>query len=680
MKRTAMAVMWLAVYFLSAGLSIAQQTRTWNGPATGDWFTAANWLPGGAENNYPQSGDTVVITNSSVLLTNETAELTAFTITNATMVFSNWNTRLRATTVTVRNKARLTLPGAFGEAPAMSNRVWIVCHDFTLESGGTNDVTACGYVRFRGPGAGGMNVSGNNGGGGGGNGGWGGRGSAGGVGATNGTPEAPTGPGSGGGGYSDIHADGGGGGGAVRIEASGTVLINGDIIANGGNAGTYGGGGSGGSVFITCDLFGGSSGRILANGGNGGSSGGKGGGGRIAVIYSQLTGTPAVSFSANSATNGWSPAKDINMPTYPAAPHIGSLYFSNPSILNGLLLDGGTRINGLNGYLLFAVPGTWPPASLTQLSQCTIGVSSGQTLEFSQGLTLNGGGLMVRDNATLQCNGNLVMTNSARMAVYSGMTNGVDVVDGALVRATGALVVASNCWIYPFAHNTNGATVRFEVGQLSVAAGGGINADFAGYRDRFGPGKGTDSINAAGGGGFGGKGGSVNGGTNYGNALMPVQPGSGGGRYDATHSQFAHGGGAVRIYSAGPVSVDGTITANGQGNGSWAGGGSGGGIYIVCSSFGGSGSARLQANGGNGGTSGTTKGGGGGGRIAVVYGAPFSPGLPEARLEISETRPASYAGAAEVLPGTGSTNSAAEFGSLRFVKVLPIRGTLIHFR
>ena len=62
-------------------LRASAETRTWNGPATGDWFTAVNWTP---SDNYPQAGDTVVIATGSALLTNETAELAAFSITNAT--------------------------------------------------------------------------------------------------------------------------------------------------------------------------------------------------------------------------------------------------------------------------------------------------------------------------------------------------------------------------------------------------------------------------------------------------------------------------------------------------------------------------------------------------------------------------------------------------------------------
>ncbi|MBF0244913.1 MAG: hypothetical protein HQL31_06530, partial [Planctomycetes bacterium] len=75
------------------------------------------------------------------------------------------------------------------------------------------------------------------------------------------------------------------GGGAVRLIASASLVLNGDILANGTVNGDTGGG-SGGSVYITANAISGS-GNLRANGANSGVRGG-GGGGRIAVV---LTGT-----------------------------------------------------------------------------------------------------------------------------------------------------------------------------------------------------------------------------------------------------------------------------------------------------------------------------------------------------------------------------------------------------
>jgi hypothetical protein len=93
----------------------------------------------------------------------------------------------------------------------------------------------------------------------------------------------PMEPGSGGWG-----AFGGMGGGLIRIEAEQAVVLNGALMANGGNS-QYGGdhqgaGGAGGGIFVNCSVFtGDTNGLLLANGGNGSGTTGGGGGGRIAV-------------------------------------------------------------------------------------------------------------------------------------------------------------------------------------------------------------------------------------------------------------------------------------------------------------------------------------------------------------------------------------------------------------
>jgi hypothetical protein len=133
--------------------------------------------------------------------------------------------------------------------------------------------------------------------------GYGGRGGCGGYGVdwagvggiTYGSSNAPVQPGSGGGGTTTVSWRGGRGGGLVRIEAIGTVALNGSILADGSRAGSSGslaGGGSGGGIYIRCHrLSGGSQGLLRANGADAwtGSvwNGGGGGGGRIAVWRAQ---------------------------------------------------------------------------------------------------------------------------------------------------------------------------------------------------------------------------------------------------------------------------------------------------------------------------------------------------------------------------------------------------------
>ena len=105
------------------------------------------------------------------------------------------------------------------------------------------------------------------------------------YGVTNGSATAPLGPGSGGGGSDIGPAIGGYGGGLARIDASGTVTVNGTIGANGRvSGGKFAGGGSGGGIYITCDTITGG-GTIRAEGGDNPSTGYTGGGGRIAVHF-----------------------------------------------------------------------------------------------------------------------------------------------------------------------------------------------------------------------------------------------------------------------------------------------------------------------------------------------------------------------------------------------------------
>jgi hypothetical protein len=85
-----------------------------------------------------------------------------------------------------------------------------------------------------------------------------------------------------GGGSTSVGGAGGNGGGLIRIQA-GTVTLNGNILANGGNA-TFSG--SGGAIKLQVGALNMSaSAQIQANGGNS-----NGGGGRVAIYYTQNTG------------------------------------------------------------------------------------------------------------------------------------------------------------------------------------------------------------------------------------------------------------------------------------------------------------------------------------------------------------------------------------------------------
>lgn len=78
---------------------------------------------------------------------------------------------------------------------------------------------------------------------------------------------------------------GGAGGAAIRLDVTGTLLLDGKLSVDGHDGySLHSGGGAGGSIRVTAGRFIGS-GLISANGGRGNGVGGSGGGGRIAVTY-----------------------------------------------------------------------------------------------------------------------------------------------------------------------------------------------------------------------------------------------------------------------------------------------------------------------------------------------------------------------------------------------------------
>lgn len=344
------------LFLAVTAISASAQTRTWSGPATGDWFTAGNWTP---SDNYPQDGESVTIpTNKTILLTHSTANLASFSITNSTLTFTNWTTALVATNVTIYNNGKLSLPAAFTDTD-MSNRVWVVCSNFTMHVGGQILADAKGFTDKNGPGTtastgGGISGAGH--------------GGVGGVGAVKAAAgiiyddaNAPLLPGSGAPPYGNSASYiGHHGGGAVFIDASGTVTLDGTISANAGNLNApnpsnFAGGGSGGSIYILCHAFGGSTNGILqANGGKGGNVGGAGGGGMIAVDYQTLVGTPGVRCSANRG-QGAMYTLDINANVedfYTA--QIGTLWFPNPDFLDAARTAWAEKgLTGFAGYVMF---------------------------------------------------------------------------------------------------------------------------------------------------------------------------------------------------------------------------------------------------------------------------------------------------------------------------------------
>ena len=681
---------------LSMAVTASAVTNTWTG--TGDWFAdTANW----SEGVVPEPGDDVVILSGSVTLTNDTLLLNAFTQKGGTLTFSNIAAVVRAgdvvitngTVTHVVNSATTTNESALWP---IDGRVYFVCtNNFLLKAPGIINVTNKGYrsvstwTKGYGPGGGGAGVSsGSKGGGGGGHGSAGvGADSGGAGGGTNDNATDPSYPGSAGGSAARV---GGFGGGLVRIEATnGTVIVSGTINADGGDAATStgrGGGGAGGGIYIGCRVLAGTNGLITADAGEHNSNGGPGGSGRIAISFNPSAQAaapkPRVTVSVKRSATAQS--------TSGAYSDIGTFSITDASLLDGgwmphtgdLICPVFTNwavdvLNISNGWLRFPVPP----------EMFVLTVTNAMTISGS------GGRLQIR-RPQIQCD-SLTLTSSASLYLYPKATNSAPEEPdyGGIVVVSNAMTLAPGCWIYPNAVSTNGGGMLFRVGSLDVAATAGFNANDLGFLRAYrvdpttyaayGPGKGTSATGFGSGAGHGGRGGrslnTASRGGIYDDPLRPMLPGSGGGTKNNNNSMGGMGGGLVRIEASGAVTLNGTLTVNGQDGQNYGGGGSGGSIFVKCLSFSGASTGRLFAEGGGGCY--TNDGAGGGGMVAVWYGPWNSGEIPPERLvDRGTNRPAAFLGSESVICGTQSYTTDAEDGTVHYVEVLALKGSLILFR
>ena len=247
--------------------------KTWNVEA-GDYFTPTAWQPAGV----PNAEDDVIIAQGTVTLP-ESATVRSLTL-SGTLILANGDTTLKADTFRIRKGGLVTVPGSF-QTEVQACRVSLVGTDLSVDEGGAINVDGKGYANREdnvpsGPGGSRyVNGSGSHGG----------KGGDGRSGLPYGSVIAPTQAGSAGGVYAGI---GGDGGGMIRIQATGSVIVNGRISANALDSARNAGAGAGGSIFITCGTFAGTAGTIEAMGGNvppKDDGGGSGGGGRIALVF-----------------------------------------------------------------------------------------------------------------------------------------------------------------------------------------------------------------------------------------------------------------------------------------------------------------------------------------------------------------------------------------------------------
>ncbi|MCL1856612.1 MAG: G8 domain-containing protein, partial [Kiritimatiellaeota bacterium] len=317
----------------------------------------------------------------------------------------------------------------------------------------------------------------------------------------------------------------GAGGGLIQIVAQGALVVEGVISANGGNGvgGTEIGAGSGGGIAIQCDTLSGS-GAITANGGMfGGSWGGSGGGGRIAVQCADSLGwTGSV-----RARNGYQPVTngdqrpsehgtffitDNGFLQNPLANHIYFLYGVDALACDALVVYDSTVsfmepdvalsiahvFAVTNSALSFVSFANAIPVETISVSACTVELPAAVTLTgemildnavFKVGaLAIPAGDFAVPTGSQLWIgtrgnvaplsffvDGNLTVYTNAALYVFSGESV---TPYGGQVEVAGDVTVAGT--LFPYSHPENGASVLLSMGNLTIPAGGAINATAAG--------------------------------------------------------------------------------------------------------------------------------------------------------------------------------------------------------
>lgn len=668
-------------------------------------------------------GSNLTLQSATTLQMTVQATSGANLIVSGGAVFQQMNARqLGFASVQVQPRGQMTHSANSSSRSSVLNLA--VAGDFTLQSGAAILADGLGYgggtgggcsntAPGLGPGAGLGGAIGNyNGGGGGGHGALGGMGSGPGGGRGGGAPDSITNPvdlGSGGGG-GEGNCGGGGfggsGGGAVLVNVSGTLTLNGLISANGApggsGAGVSGGGaGAGGSINLSAANLAGT-GALRADGGVAMLGGGGGAGGRVAIV----------------ATSG-----NTYSGTMSAASGLGGQYGGAGTI--------ALRYPGALDYsLVIAAPSAASVGAVTPLpaAQTFVGVTlTTAAVSFDTsaavaigGLTISGNALLTGGTVTFVNNGNLDLQPGAAVTFSALGTSG----GGLILRQRARLTQASlqqlqfaSLQLQPgsvMTHSANGsartAILNLKVtGDADLQAGSAVTLDSLGYSGGlgggcspttpgYGPGAGLGgaigNYNGGGGAGHGGVGGKGNGGGGgsggaiNGSPTNPVDLGSGGGGGEGNCGGGGYGGsggGVLLLSVGGNLTINGTISANGQAGQigvTGGGGGAGGTINLSAASMAGSG--VLQANGGNTGAGG---GGGAGGRIAIavagfdsssftvlanpgVSGGGLMSGGPG--LAAIQTSGGSTYGLTVGLPAAAPNNSLVQFNPAKNVTMLSL--------
>ncbi len=609
---------------------------------------------------------------------------------------SNWTTYLNADAVVITNKGAVGCGGPCFPTE-MSNRVWMACHDLTVYAGGVIDVSKKGWRGASTTGGGYGPGGGDHDGGGAAHGGAPGHG----WGKTYtirpkiyGSVEEPTASGSGGGGGSSVF-NLGHGGGAVRIDATGSVRLYGQVRADGENAtANQTGGGSGGSILVNCGTFDGTNIVSATGGADAGTYRGGGGGGRIAIRYD----------TAAQAASGLKPEPlfrcwglrtigtlDLS-DNYPYG-GAGSVYLSDTNFFPGAQ-SYWTRQAGsffIPGWTRFKVDSLdLPKIPDIQFNTLALDVAGDMTLRdygrlFVSNCTVTVGGTLTVTNTQfnligwndLRVAGDLRVGAKGTVTVFCGATNAAPWAGYTTKITAGGTfsVEGAGAKYRPTSHPRTGGGVYHEVGSLFVATNGiidaasrgwgEINSTYTDYIWGFGPGTSRYTAGAS----YGGMGGQPGGYTypnylrgTYGDEALPILPGSDAGKHWGGYVG-GYGGGLVWVKARKDIEIEGMVNANGGAcTPAEGGGGAGGGILFTCRALKGGGS--ITANGGNCNNGGS----GGGGRIAFYA----------TRLE--------FAGTVSVTNGVSSTKASDPLSAYHgkpgtlYTKQLPATGLCLYLK
>jgi hypothetical protein len=383
-------------------------------------------------------------------------------------------------------------------------------------------------------------------------------------------------------------ASGGGtGGGAIRLDVSTNLVLNGSITVDGGNGTTSNaGGGAGGSILLAVAGQLSGTGTVTADGGNGVNTlSGGGGGGRIAISYATQTDTRTY-----QAYGGGVSSVDFTGGA-------GTIYINDTTAATTeLIIDNNDSVVGVSDYYAAGMTPITPSGTPLTLNLTTLTIRNEGNLDLNSDTTINATTLTWNDSG-------IVTDRGGTMSPISG-AGSLTIPSGATLYADTARTWSSvaNSGTISHSQNSTAATYRIDITTTGDFTNTGtIDTDGLGYLGYEGPGAGLDRGSYGSGAGHGGLGGTTshaNGGEgsayDFGgvctpgvdcDSASPTTIGSGSGINQNTTStrQYlgGHGGGAIELTVGGNLIVDGAISASGSvGSNFGSGGGSGGSVWL----------------------------------------------------------------------------------------------------